>query len=169
MSGLSRRGFLASAAVVSATLAGGRAEAATLPLLLHDAGLAAGRRFAARVRLLGGQSVALEGDRVRQMRDWLALSPAAIFAVTRRSDELLVGEIAAEAGYRRVALVRHGADGRMTAHCASDGARVAALAQLSDAAWPEALADLALDKIGQCAVAPDSRVMPALSWVMVRR
>lgn len=169
MSGLSRRGFMASAAVASVALASGRVEAATLPLLLHDAQLAAGRRFAMRAQLLGGQALALEGDRVRQMRTLLAAAPAAIFAVTRRSDELLVGEIAAEAGYRRVALVRHGADGRMTARCTADGASVHALAQLSGMAWPEAFAELALDKAGQCAVASHSRAEPALSWVMVRR
>ena len=169
MNGLSRRGFLASAAVASAALASGRAEAATVPLLLHDAGLAAGRRFAARAQVLGGKAMALEGDRVRQMRALLSASPAAIFAITRRSDELLVGEIATEAGYRRIALVRHGADGRMAARCTADGASVHALAQLSGVAWPEAFADLALDRIGQCAIAPDSSVTPALSWVMIRR
>lgn len=167
MSGLSRRGFLASAAIASAALAGGRAEAATLPLLLHDAELAAGRRFAARAQHLGGKAVALDGDRVRQLQALLAASPAAIFAVTRMSDELLIGEIAAEAGYRRTALVRHD-KGRMTAHCESDDAAVARLAHLSGAAWPEAFAEMALDKVGQCAVAPDGRVMPAFSWVMVK-
>lgn len=168
MIGLSRRGFLASAAVASTALAGGRADAATVPLLLHDAQLAAGRRFAAHVQYLGGQPVALAGDRVRQMQALLVSAPAAIFAVTRRSDELLVGEIAVEAGYRRVALVRHG-NGPMMAQCASEGASIAKLAQLSDATWPEAFAELALDKIGQCAIAPSSHIIPALSWVMVRR
>jgi hypothetical protein len=168
MIGLSRRGFMASAAVASAALVGGRTEATTLPLLLHDGQLAAGRRFAARAQLMGGRAIALEGDRVRQMRALLSASPAAIFAITRRSDELLVGEIAVEAGYRRVALVRHGADGRMTARCTADGASVHALAQLSGMAWPEAFAELALDKVGQCALASQSRIEPALSWVMVR-
>lgn len=168
MSGLSRRGFLASAAVASAALAGGRADAATPPLLLHDAQLAAGRRFAARAQSLGGQAVALEGDPVRQMHALLAASPAAIFAVTRRSDELLVGEIAAEAGYRRVALVRHG-NGPMVANCAPDGVTIAKLAHLSQAAWPEAFAALALDKAGQCAVLSSGRIAPALSWMMIRR
>lgn len=167
MSGLSRRGFLASAAVASAALAGGRADAATQPLLLYDPDLPAARRFAARIQHLGGQAMALDGNRVRQMQALLAISPAAIFAVTRRSDELLVGEIAAEAGYRRMALVHH-EKGRLIANCASDGAAVARLAHLSGAAWPEAFAELALDKVGQCAVAPDSRVMPAFSWVMIR-
>jgi hypothetical protein len=167
MSGLSRRGFLASAAVASAALAGGRAEAATVPLLLHDAQLAAGRRFAAHAQYLGGQAVALAGDRVRQMQALLVSAPVAIFAVTRRSDELLVREIAAEAGYHRMALVRHD-KGRMTANCASDGAAIARLAHLSGAAWPEAFAELALDKADQCAAASDSRTMPAFSWVMVK-
>ncbi len=168
MSGLSRRGFVASAAVVSAALAGGRAEATTLPLLLHDAQLVAGRRYAVRAQMLGGQVIALEGDRVRQMRALLAAGPAAIFAVTRRSDELLVGEIAVEAGYRRVALVRHGADGRMTARCTADGASIQVLAQLSGTAWPEAFAEMALDKVGQCAVSSHDRIEPAFSWVMTR-
>jgi hypothetical protein len=168
MIGLSRRGFLASAAVASAALAGGRADAATLPLLLHDSDLEAGRRFAARAQLLGAQPVALAGDRVRQIRSLLGSAPAAIFAVTRRSDELIVGEIAAEAGYRRVALVRHG-DGPVVANCASDGAIVAKLAHLSQANWPEAFAELAMDKMGRCAVAPANSIMPALSWMMTRR
>lgn len=167
MIGLSRRGFLASAAVASTALAGGRADAATVPLLLHDAQLAAGRRFAAHVQYLGGQPVALAGDRVRQMQALLVSAPAAIFAVTRRSDELLVGEIAAEAGYRRMALVRHD-KGRMNPNCASDSAVVSRLAYLSGAAWPEAFAELALDKAGQCAAASESLTMPAFSWVMVK-
>lgn len=168
MSGLSRRGFLASAAIASAALAGGQAEAATQPLLLHDPQLSAGRRFAARAQLLGVQPVALAGDRVRQVRRLLCSAPAAIFAVTRRSDELLVGEIAAEEGYRRVALVRHG-NGSTVAHCAPDGATIAKLAQLSDGTWPEAFAELALDKTGQCGVPPSGHITPALSWMMIRR
>lgn len=167
MSDLSRRGFLASAAIASAALAGGRAEAATVPLLLHDPDLAAGRRFADRAHYLGGQAVALDGDRVRQMQALLASAPVAIFAVTRQSDELLVGEIAAEAGYRRTAMLRHG-NGPMVANCASDGAIIAKLAHISQANWPEAFAELALDKMGRCAVATDSRIITALSWVMIR-
>lgn len=167
MSALSRRAFLASAAVASAALAGSRADAATRPLLLHDPELLAGRRFAARAQLLGAQPVALAGDRVRQMQALLASAPAALFAVTRRSDELLVGEIAAEAGYRRVALVRHD-NGHMMANCAPDGVAVAKLAQLSGAAWPEVFAEMAVAKVGQCAAVSESRVMTAHSWVMVK-
>jgi hypothetical protein len=168
MTGLSRRNFLASAAVASAAFAGGRVDAAPPPLLLYDRGLAAGRRFAAHTLSLGGQAVALRGDRVRQARDLIAASPAAIFAITQRSDELLVGEVAAELGYRRAALVRHGADGRMTVACAARGAAVGALAQLSYTAWPEAFAELALDKVGQCPIASDRLPTTGLSWVLVR-
>lgn len=117
---------------------------------------------------LGTRAIALAGDRVRQMRALLAPAPVALFAVTRRSDELLIGEIAAEAGYRRVALVRHGLDGRMTARCAIDGEKVGVLARASRAAWPEAFAELALDRVGQCANAGGIKVEPAFSWVMVR-
>ncbi|MET0365829.1 MAG: hypothetical protein ABW169_14375 [Sphingobium sp.] len=166
MSGLSRRGFMVNAAMVSTALAGGRSDTATSPLMLHDSELSAGRRFAARARLLGGQVVRLDGDRVRQMRDLLAASPISIFAVTQRSDELLIGEIAGEAGYRRVALVRHGADGRATAHCSLEGKTVGTLAQLAGAGWPEAFADLALDTVAQCPVV--TGLEPALSWVMIR-
>ena len=168
MISLSRRGFLTSAAVASTLLAADGVRAGTPPLLLHDPALPAGRRFAARIEMLGGEAVALEGDRVRQIQAALAHAPVALFAVTQRSDELLVGEIAAEHGYRRIALVRHVRDGRMTARCMAEGKTIGALAHFAGTGWPEAFADMALDKIGQCPAVSDGNIEPAFSWVMIR-
>jgi hypothetical protein len=168
---VTRRGFLASAAVASA-LAGSSGAMAARPggaLLLHDPGLYAGQRFAARAAVLGGASLALEGDRVRQLRGLLADQPATLFGITRRSDELLIGEIAAEAGYRRVALVLHRAVGVMVPICAPDGATIGTLARLAGARWPEAFAELALGGVDRCEIAPvTGAAEPALSWVLVR-
>ncbi|NWK94485.1 hypothetical protein DM806_02085 [Sphingobium lactosutens] len=165
---LSRRGFMAGVALTSATLAGSRAAAAVPPLLLHDPGLAAGRRFAARATALDGESIAIEGERVRCMQALLARRPSALFGVTRRADALLIGEIAGEAGYRPVASVRHGAD-RMVADCTRDGAAIAALARLAGAGWPEAFADLALRGVARCKREPSAVIEPAFSWMLVRR
>ncbi|WP_294134044.1 hypothetical protein [Sphingobium sp.] len=167
---VTRRGFLSSAAAVSA-FAGSGGSMAARPggaLLLHDPGLGAGQRFAARARALGGASLSLQGDRVRQLRGLIAGEPASLFGVTRRSDELLIGEIAAEAGYRRVALVLHRAVGVMVPICAPDGATIATLARLAGARWPEAFAELALGGVEQCEITPvTGAAEPALSWVLV--
>ncbi|MBV2149014.1 hypothetical protein KRZ98_12050 [Sphingobium sp. AS12] len=168
---VTRRGFLASAAVASALAGSGGAMAARTggALLLHDPGLGAGQRFAARAGALGAASLALEGDRVRQVRGLLTDEPSALFGITRRSDELLIGEIAAEAGYRRVALVLHRAVGVMVPICAPDGATIGTLARLAGTRWPEAFAELALGGIEQCEVVlATGAAEPALSWVLVR-
>lgn len=168
---VTRRDFLASAEATAALAGSGGAMAARTggPLLLHDSGLGAGHRFAVRAAALGGTSLALEGDRVRQLRGLLVSEPASIFGVTRRSDELLIGEIAAEAGYRRIALVLHRPVGVMVPICAPDGATIGTLARLAGARWPEAFAELALGGVEKCAVVPATGMAePALSWVLIR-
>lgn len=166
---VSRRGFIAGAAVASAALAGSRPAAAAPPLLLHDPGLAAGLRFAARAAALDGASITIEGERVRHVRPLLASGPSALFGVTRHADALLIAEIAREAGYRRVALVQHGGD-RLVADCARDGATIATLARLAGAGWPEAFAELALRGGMRCERhEPAAAIQPAFSWMLVHR
>ena len=82
---------------------------------------------------------------------------------------MLIGEIAAEAGYRRIALVLHRPVGVMVPICAPDGATIGTLARLAGARWPEAFAELALGGVEKCAVVPATGMAePALSWVLIR-
>ncbi|HAF42264.1 MAG TPA: hypothetical protein DCG90_10945 [Sphingobium sp.] len=171
MTSLSRRGFMAGVALASTSVLdlGRRGLARTDAVLLHDPGLVAGRRFAVRANDLGGAVLALEGDRVRQMRQLLARAPAALFGISRHADEMLVGDIVTEAGYRRVALVRHGGKAQV-ANCAPDGAPVAVLARLAGTGWPEAFAELALGGIERCGTrGAGGLAAPAFSWIFARR
>ncbi|GLT02421.1 hypothetical protein GCM10007897_38300 [Sphingobium jiangsuense] len=134
MTAISRRTFVMGAAGAAALplLAGAglsvpaRATAGTV--LLHDPSLAAGRRFAAHAARLEGRAIALEGDRIRFMRALLTGQPAALYGVTRHSDQLLLGEVAREAGYRAIALIQHRADGGITPDCQPGAAAIATVA-----------------------------------------
>jgi len=170
---VSRRGFVAGAAVVAVAAATLRSLAlahAGQPVLLYDAGLTAGTRFASQAQALGGLAQPLEGDRVRQMQALLGPKPAAFFGVSRHADELMVREIAQQAGYRRVSLIQHRVAGDMVPICAPDGASFATLAQLAGGRWPEAFAELAIGGIERCeAVSHAAAAEPAFSWVLTRR
>ena len=67
--------------------------------LLHDPALEAGRRFAAAGHSQGLASVAIEGDRVRFMREVLQAEPSLVFGVSRHGDAQLLEDIAREDGY----------------------------------------------------------------------
>jgi hypothetical protein len=94
----SRRGVLAGALAVPAVvglprLASARAGGA---VLLHDASLEAGRRFA---EAYGGEALPIEGDRIVFARAVFEKRPAFVVGVSRPADALLIEEVAREAGY----------------------------------------------------------------------
>lgn len=65
-------------------------------VLLHDASLAAGRRFAEAHR---GEVLPIEGDRIRFARAVFAKRPAFVVGISRPADALLIEEVGREAGY----------------------------------------------------------------------
>ena len=93
-----RRGVLAGGLAVPAVagLPGAAWAQAAEPVLLHDASLEAGRRFAA---AYGGEARAIEGDRVRLARAVFARRPAYVVGISRPADALLIEDVAREAGY----------------------------------------------------------------------
>jgi len=94
-----RRGVLAGALAVPAAAglpgiaAAARARSA---MLLHDPSLAAGRRFAEAYR---GETLPIEGDRIRFARAVFARKPAYVVGVSRPADALLIEDVGREAGY----------------------------------------------------------------------
>ena len=93
-----RRGVLAGVLAVPAmaglpTTAWARSGNA---VLLHDPSLEAGRRAAA---LHGGESLAIEGDRIRFARAVFERRPALVIGVSRQADALLIEDVGREAGY----------------------------------------------------------------------
>ena len=173
---VSRRLFVAGAVAVPLLMAGGGAlmqgaQAATGgALLLYDEELGAGRRFAAQAKQMKGHPVALSGDRIRFTRDLLRNEPSVIYGVSRHSDQLLVGDVAHEAGYRPLALIQHRADGGIVPRCQPAAAAIGTVASVAGAGWPEAFAQLALGGAENCAIpGHDDMIEPAMSWVLVRR
>lgn len=144
-----------------------RASAAGPPLLLFDAATAEGRRFAEQARRLCLQTVAIEGDRVRFAAPLLARRPQAIVGVTRHADRLLIGGLAAEAGYREQLAVRQGEGGCDASACGS-WTRAANFLATSGTAWPEALAALAAGRASPVAAADDEAAAQAAGWVLTR-
>lgn len=176
MTAISRRTFVMGAAGAAALplLAGPGlsvpARAAAGTVLLHDPSLAAGRRFAAHAARLDGRAIVLEGDRVRFMRALLTGQPAALYGVTRHSDQLLLGEVAREAGYRAIALIQHRADGGITPDCQPGAAAIATVAGIAGSRWPEAFAELAIGGVERCGAKKGrGAVEPAMSWVLTKR
>lgn len=173
MTPVSRRSFVAGAMALPLLAGAGipfAARAAGGSVLLYDPALAPGRRFAAHAQRLRGQALALEGDRVRFMRALLAERPAALYGVTRHSDQLLVGDIAREAGYRAIALIQHRADGGIAPQCQPGAAAIATVAGVAGSRWPEAFAELAIGGIERCGGAVGKGpAEPAMSWVLTRR
>lgn len=167
---MSRRTFVACAAVIPFGAASVPAYGLPQPLLLYDRSLEAGSRFAACADALGRPATGLDGDRVRQIRQLLSSRPPALFGVTRRSDEFLIAEIAGEEGYRRVALVQHRADGTLMSHCTRQGEPIARIAPLAGSGWPEAFAELALGRPRACNSLPmaGGTGQGAMSWALVK-
>ena len=97
-----RRGVLAGAAAVSAVAGVPRVASAMTggTVLLHDASLEAGRRFA---QAHGGEALPIEGDRIRFARAVFERRPSLVLGVSRHADALLIEEVGREAGYAPVA------------------------------------------------------------------
>ena len=93
-----RRGVLAGALAVPAVAGVPRVASAKGgdPVLLHDASLAAGRRFA---EAYGSAAPPIEGDRIRFARAVFARRPAFVVGVSRPADALLIEDVGREAGY----------------------------------------------------------------------
>ena len=94
----SRRGVLAGALAVPAAAGLPRVASAGTgeAVLLHDASLEAGRRFA---EAYGGAALPIEGDRIRFARAVFAKRPAFVVGVSRPADALLIEDVGREAGY----------------------------------------------------------------------
>lgn len=108
---LTRRAILAGLAATPAA-----ASAASLrwrhghgTVLVYDARLAQGRAFAAAEGAWARPATKLEGDRIRFARNLFARKPALVRGVSRQADAVLIEDVAAEAGYERVALKVDGA------------------------------------------------------------
>lgn len=112
-------------------------------ILLHDPALAAGRRFADAGAVRGAKVRAIEGDRIRFMREVLAGKPALIAGVTRYADTLLIEDAAREAGYARVALLHGRAGACSSADCRPGWHALGRMASAAGGEWVEALADFA--------------------------
>lgn len=93
-----RRGVLAGAAAVSAMAGVPRVAAARGgdAVMLHDASLEAGRRFA---EAYGGEALPIEGDRILFAREVFARRPAYVVGISRPADALLIEDVGREAGY----------------------------------------------------------------------
>lgn len=138
--------------------------------LLHDPSLEAGRRFAS-----AASSQEITGDRVHFMREVLAKKPALIAGVTRHADQMLIADIAREAGYMEAAILHVNA-GRCTGHqCQKGWGSIARLGKTSGPNWAEALADFAVNPGGAIAGASTASWAGAqdrglvLGWVLAPR
>ena len=102
---VSRRHVLAGAAALplAGQAAAFRWEDHGATVLLFDPALAEGQAFAASGREAGRQVMPLEGDRIRLASALFARRPLAVRGVSRRSDAVLVADVAAEHGYRLAA------------------------------------------------------------------
>ncbi|RKF20654.1 hypothetical protein D6851_11005 [Altericroceibacterium spongiae] len=141
-------------------------------VLLHDDTLSAGRRFAAAGQGYGHTAIKLEGDRVRLARDVLDRRPAMIAGVTRHADQLLIEDVAREAGYRRVALLQGRERTCMAQDCRSGWQALGRMVRSAGYDWVEALAAFTAaqaDNIGpllpqSAHAAPDIGLV--LGWVL---
>jgi hypothetical protein len=171
----SRRGVLAGVLAVPTLsgLAAWRWRHGEQRALLHDAELEAGRRFADAALAQGLNSTAIDGDRVRFMRQVLANKPALIAGVSRHADMQLLADIAGEEGYRLAAELE--AKGRQCsgASCRPGWNALGRLGRSAGSNWPEALAHWAADPRGalpQSSAAGASRPDRGLvlGWVLAR-
>ncbi len=172
----SRRGMLAGALAVP-TVAGmpqWRWQHGERAILLHDEGLAAGRRFAAAGLAQGGTVRAIEGDRIRLAREVLASRPALIAGVSRHADFILIEDAAREAGYRPAATI-YGRARQCAGHeCQPGWQGLGRMARMAGGHWVEALADYAIRRGGTTQPVPapvggrpDAGLV--LGWVLAPR
>jgi hypothetical protein len=144
--------------------------------LVHDAGLAAGLRFSRAGAAAGRPSMAVEGDAVRFARALVESRPALIAGVTRHADALLIGEVAAEAGYVLAAELMGDVRGCSGNSCDSGFVALTRMAVGAGPLWAEAF--------GAWAANPQVASMPepaagsfdpsgdrdrALGWLLVPR
>ncbi|MXO65229.1 hypothetical protein [Altericroceibacterium endophyticum] len=144
-------------------------------VLLHDAGLSGGERFAAAAQRHGTASTAITGDRVRFTRQILADRPALVAGVTRHADQLMIEDVAREQGYMRAALL-HGKQGQCSGlECRQGWNGVGRIARHAGSDWIDALAEFAIApaEAGAKALAQSAAqaVDPGLilGWVLVPR
>lgn len=142
-------------------------------VLLHDSTLALGRRFAEAGKARGGTMVELAGDRIRLARQVLADRPALVAGISLAADALLVEEVAAEAGYTRVALLTGNGQGCTGDTCHSGWAALGRMAGASGGHWVEALADYTVAPGGNAGAAPAMSTVKdgsmVLGWVLAAR
>jgi hypothetical protein len=171
----SRRTVLAGALAVPTLsgLAAWRWRHGEQRVLLHDAQLDAGRRFADAAKAHGLRPVVIEGDRVRFMRQVLADRPAVVAGVSRHAEMQLLADIAQEEGYVLAAELE--AKGRQCsgASCRPGWNALGRLGRSAGADWPEALAYWAADPRGALpqlssasAGRPDRGLV--LGWVLAK-
>lgn len=106
--------------------------------LVHDAGLAAGVRFAQAGAAAGRPSMAVEGDAIRFARALVETRPSLIAGVTRHADALLIGEVAAEAGYGLAAELMGDATGCSGNSCDAGFIALTRMAVGAGPLWAEA-------------------------------
>jgi hypothetical protein len=145
------------------------------PVMLHDSALAAGRRFAEAGRAQGLASFAIEGDRVRFMREILREEPSLVFGVSRHADAQLIEDIAREHGYVLAASM-DAKRGRCLRGDAQPGWRpLVGFVGKAGEAWPEALACYAgqADRVASLQPSHWLRAAPdrglVLGWALARR
>ena len=145
---MSRRNVIAAALAVP-TVSGAASWFHTrrsTSVLMHDASLEAGRRFATAATTVA--SIPINGDRVRLARKMLAGRPAIIAGVTRNADMVLIADVAREAGYYVVTTLHAWPGHCRIALCRSGWSAVASLIQSAKSDWPEALAYFGADQGG---------------------
>jgi len=172
-----RRGLMAGALAVPtlAGLASWRWQHGEDSVLLHDATLAAGRRFAEAGRAAGGRMLALGRDPIRLAQEVSRERPALIAGLSSYADALLFEEAAAEQGFVRVASINGHPARCLSADCHSGWNSLARLVESAGPAWVEALATYAA-KPGRGVEALSPAIAPRHSdrgqvfgWVMTRR
>jgi len=142
-------------------------------VLVHDAELEAGLRFAEAGRAQGLASRVIEGDRVRFMRQVLANKPALVAGVSRHAEMQLLADIAREEGYHLAAELEAMGHRCSGAQCRPGWNALGRLGRSAGSNWPEALALWATDPRGalpQLAAASTARPDRGLvlGWVLTR-
>jgi hypothetical protein len=138
-------------------------------VLVHDAELESGRRFAA----AGGGSRPIEGDRIRFARDVFAAKPALVAGVSRHADLVLIADVAAEAGYVLAAEFEGRGRRCSSSKCLPGWGALSRVANAAGQGWAEALGSWAADPRAMAAAPRKTHARPdaglALGWVFVPR
>ena len=96
-----RRAALAGALALPAAAAVAKTpkKAASGTIVLYDPSYQGARSFAVSAKVRGAEAVRIEGDRIRFARTVFARKPAMVVGVSRSADEVLIEDVAREAGY----------------------------------------------------------------------